>query len=321
MKLLTRLKFPIIKSPRNSQNLDKESNLLKLTYPKNLQNFKVIKVPKNIRAINIHNSKNQIDNSKRGDTTSSYYNSIQTLLSKNLSINNNLKTKADLKKISSTKMNIRNKILSLNQDKMFRKNQSEENDISLFLNKLDRIYGISPQLKIISDINKELIKEDENNTNGNVTYNNTEEEQKDSVTYILDKNDIKKKLKVKLTKNNNKSKNRIKPKTIQDLENFHLKIPRYIPYGYENIRNIKFFQIMAQERLKNVSAPKFSNCIQLNDLKMKKFKFILKKKMKDIGNEMKDNQSYMKSLDKQIESCIQKARNKLKIFSEKISKE
>ena len=321
MKLLTRLKFPIIKSPRNSQNLDKESNLLKLTYPKNLQNFKVIKVPKNIRAINIHNSKNQIDNSKRGDTTSSYYNSIQTLLSKNLSINNNLKTKADLKKISSTKMNIRNKILSLNQDKMFRRNQSEENDISLFLNKLDRIYGISPQLKIISDISKELIKEDENNTNGNVTYNNTEEEQKDSVTYILDKNDIKKKLKVKLTKNNNKSKNRIKPKTIQDLENFHLKIPRYIPYGYENIRNIKFFQIMAQERLKNVSAPKFSNCMQLNDLKMKKFKFILKKKMKDIGNEMKDNQSYMKSLDKQIESCIQKARNKLKIFSEKISKE
>ena len=321
MKLLTRLKFPIIKSPRNSQNLDKESNLLKLTYPKNLQNFKVIKVPKNIRAINIHNSKNQIDNSKRGDTTSSYYNSIQTLLSKNLSINNNLKTKADLKKISSTKMNIRNKILSLNQDKMFRRNQSEENDISLFLNKLDRIYGISPQLKIISDISKELIKEDENNTNGNVTYNNTEEEQKDSVTYILDKNDIKKKLKVKLTKNNNISKNRIKPKTIQDLENFHLKIPRYIPYGYENIRNIKFFQIMAQERLKNVSAPKFSNCMQLNDLKMKKFKFILKKKMKDIGNEMKDNQSYMKSLDKQIESCIQKARNKLKIFSEKISKE
>ena len=321
MKLLTRLKFPIIKSPRNSQNLDKESNLLKLTYPKNLQNFKVIKVPKNIRAINIHNSKNQIDNSKRGDTTSSYYNSIQTLLSKNLSINNNLKTKADLKKISSTKMNIRNKILSLNQDKMFRRNQSEDNDISLFLNKLDRIYGISPQLKIISDISKELIKEDENNTNGNVTYNNTEEEQKDSVTYILDKNDIKKKLKVKLTKNNNKSKNRIKPKTIQDLENFHLKIPRYIPYGYENIRNIKFFQIMAQERLKNVSAPKFSNGMQLNDLKMKKFKFILKKKMKDIGNEMKDNQSYMKSLDKQIESCIQKARNKLKIFSEKISKE
>ena len=321
MKLLTRLKFPIIKSPRNSQNLDKESNLLKLTYPKNLQNFKVIKVPKNIRAINIHNSKNQIDNSKRGDTTSSYYNSIQTLLSKNLSINNNLKTKADLKKIISTKMNIRNKILSLNQDKMFRRNQSEDNDISLFLNKLDRIYGISPQLKIISDISKELIKEDENNTNGNVTYNNTEEEQKDSVTYILDKNDIKKKLKVKLTKNNNKSKNRIEPKTIQDLENFHLKIPRYIPYGYENIRNIKFFQIMAQERLKNVSAPKFSNCMQLNDLKMKKFKFILKKKMKDIGNEMKDNQSYMKSLDKQIESCIQKARNKLKIFSEKISKE
>ena len=321
MKLLTRLKFPIIKSPRNSQNLDKESNLLKLTYPKNLQNFKVIKVPKNIRAINIHNSKNQIDNSKRGDTTSSYYNSIQTLLSKNLSINNNLKTKADLKKIISTKMNIRNKILSLNREKMFRRNQSEDNDISLFLNKLDRIYGISPQLKIISDISKELIKEDENNTNGNVTYNNTEEEQKDSVTYILDKNDIKKKLKVKLTKNNNKSKNRIKPKTIQDLENFHLKIPRYIPYGYENIRNIKFFQIMAQERLKNVSAPKFSNYMQLNDLKMKKFKFILKKKMKDIGNEMKDNQSYMKSLDKQIESCIEKARNKLKIYSEKISKE
>ena len=321
MKLLSRLKFPIIKSTRNSQNFEKETSLLKLTYPKIIKNFKVIKVPKNIRPINIHNSKNPIDNSKRGDTTSSYYNSIQTLLSKNLSITNNLKTKADLKKISPQKINIRNKILSLNQEKMFRRNQSEENDISLFLNKLDKIYGIIPQLKIVNDISKELIKEGENNTNGNVTYNNTEEEQKDSVTYILDKDDIKKKLKVKLTKNNNKMKNRIKPKTIQDLENFHLKIPRYIPYGYENIKNIKFFQILAQERLKNASAPKFSNCLQVNDLKMKKFKFILKKKMKEIGNEMKDNQSYMKSLDKQIESCIEKARNKLKIYSEKISKE
>ena len=319
MKLLSRLKFPIINNSRNIKIIDEEKNLFKLSSPKNIHNFRAIKIPKNIRAINHHISKKQIDNSKN-DSTNSYYNSIQTLLSKNLSISN-LKPKFDLKKITSTKGILRNKILSLNQDKMFRRNQSEENDISLFLNKLDRIYGISPQLKIISDISKELIKEDENNTNGNVTYNNTEEEQKDSVTYILDKNDIKKKLKVKLTKNNNKSKNRIKPKTIQDLENFHLKIPRYIPYGYENIRNIKFFQIMAQERLKNVSAPKFSNCMQLNDLKMKKFKFILKKKMKDIGNEMKDNQSYMKSLDKQIESCIQKARNKLKIFSEKISKE
>jgi len=321
MKLLSRLKFPIIKSTRNSQNFEKETSLLKLTYPKIIKNFKIIKVPKNIRPINILNSKNPIDNSKRGDTTSSYYNSIQTLLSKNLSITNNLKTKADLKKISPQKINIRNKILSLNQEKMFRRNQSEENDISLFLNKLDKIYGIIPQLKIVNDISKELIKEGENNTNGNVTYNNTEEEQKDSVTYILDKDDIKKKLKVKLTKNNNKMKNRIKPKTIQDLENFHLKIPRYIPYGYENIKNIKFFQILAQERLKNASAPKFSNCLQVNDLKMKKFKFILKKKMKEIGNEMKDNQSYMKSLDKQIESCIEKARNKLKIYSEKISKE
>ena len=321
MKLLSRLKFPIIKSTRNSQNFEKETSLLKLTYPKIIKNFKIIKVPKNIRPINILNSKNPIDNSKRGDTTSSYYNSIQTLLSKNLSITNNLKTKADLKKISPQKINIRNKILSLNQEKMFRRNQSEENDISLFLNKLDKIYGIIPQLKIVNDISKELIKEGENNTNGNVTYNNTEEEQKDSVTYILDKDDIKKKLKVKLTKNNNKMKNRIKPKTIQDMENFHLKIPRYIPYGYENIKNIKFFQILAQERLKNASAPKFSNCLQVNDLKMKKFKFILKKKMKEIGNEMKDNQSYMKSLDKQIESCIEKARNKLKIYSEKISKE
>ena len=321
MKLLSRLKFPIIKSPRNSQNFDKETSLLKLTYPKIIKNFKVIKVPKNIRPINIHNSKNPIDNSKRGDITSSYYNSIQTLFSKNLSITNNLKTKADLKKINPQKINIRNKILSLNQDKMFRRNQSEDNDISLFLNKLDKIYGIIPQLKIVNDISKELIKEGEDNTNGNVTYNNTEEEQKDSVTYILDKDDIKKKLKVKLTKNNNKMKNRINPKTIQDLENFHLKIPRYIPYGYENIKNIKFFQILAQERLKNASAPKFSNCLQVNDLKMKKFKFILKKKMKEIGNEMKDNQSYMKSLDKQIESCIEKARNKLKIYSEKISKE
>ena len=43
--------------------------------------------------------------------------------------------------------------------------------------------------------------------------------------------------------------------------------------------------------------------------------------MKDLGNKMKDNQLYLKSIDNQIQSYIEKARNNLKIFSEQISKE
>ena len=322
MKLLSRLKFPVIQNSRNFKIIDDEKNLFKLSSPKNMQNFRAIKIPKNIRSINQHISKNQIDNSKRDDSTNSYYNSIQTLLSRNLSVSNNLKPKFDIKKIGSTKSILRNKILSLNQDKLFtRRNQSEENDISLFLNKLDKMYGVNPQLKMINDISKELIKEDENNTNGNGIYNNTEEEQKESIAYILDKNDIKKKLKIKLTRNNNKSKNKTNLNKIQDLENFHVNIPKYIPYGYENIKNLKFIQSFAQERLKVGSTPNLLNYKQLNALKMKKFKFIMRKKMKDFGNKMRDNQLNMKNIDNQIESCIEKARNNLKIFSEKISNE
>ena len=318
MKLLSRLKFPLINNSRNYKINDEEKNIFKLSSPKNIQNYRAIKIPKNIRSINYQISKKKIDNSK-SDSTNSYYNSIQTLLSKNLSISNNLKPKFDIKKITSTKSILRNKILALNQDKLFiRRNQSEENDISLFLNKLDRMYGVNPQLKMINDISKELIKENENNTNGNEVFNNTEEEQKESISYILGKDDIKKKIKIKLTRNNNNSVNKTNLNKIPDLENFHLNIPRYIPYGYENIKNLKYIQNFAQEKLKFGSTTKSIDYNKLNDLKFKKFKFIMKKKIKDLGNKMKDNQLYMKDIDDQIQSCIQKARNNLKIFSEKI---
>ena len=321
MKLLSRLKFPLINNSRNYKINDEEKNIFKLSSPKNIQNFRAIKIPKNIRSINYQLSKKKIDNSK-SESTNSYYNSIQTLLSKNLSISNNLKPKFDIKKITSTKSILRNKILALNQDKLFiRRNQSEENDISLFLNKLDRMYGVNPQLKMIKDISKELIKENENNTNGNEVFNNTEEELKESISYILGKDDIKKKIKIKLTRNNNNSVNKTNLNKIPDLENFHLNIPRYIPYGYENIKNLKYIQNFAQEKLKFGSTTKSIDYNKLNDLKFKKFKFIMKKKIKDLGNKMKDNQLYMKDIDDQIASCIQKARNNLKIFSEKLSKE
>ena len=321
MKLLSRLKFPLINNSRNYKINDEEKNIFKLSSPKNIQNYRAIKIPKNIRSINYQISKKKIDNSK-SESTNCYYNSIQTLLSKNLSISNNLRPKFDIKKITSTKSILRNKILALNQDKLFiRRNKSEENDISLFLNKLDRMYGVNPQLKMINDISKELIKENENNTNGNEVFNNTEEELKESISYILGKDDIKKKIKIKLTPNNNNSINKTNLNKIPDLENFHLNIPRYIPYGYENIKNLKYIQNFAQEKLKFGSTTKSIDYNKLNDLKFKKFKFIMKKKIKDLGNKMKDNQLYMKDIDDQIASCIQKARNNLKIFSEKLSKE
>ena len=319
MKLLSRLKFPLINNSRNYKINDEEKNIFKLSSPKNIQNYRAIKIPKNIRSINYQISKKKIDNSK-SVSTNSYYNSIQTLLSKNLSISNNLKPKFDNKKNTSTKSILRNKILALNQDKLVvRRNQSEENDISLFLNKLDRMYGVNPQLKMINDISKELIKENENNTNGNEVFNNTEEELKESISYILGKDDIKKKIKIKLTRNNNNSVNKTNLNKIPDLENFHLNIPRYIPYGYENIKNLKYIQNLAQEKLKFGSTTKSIDYNKLNDLKFKKFKFIMKKKINDLGNKMKDNQLYMKDIDDQIASCIQKARNNLKIFSEKLN--
>ena len=126
-------------------------------------------------------------------------------------------------------------------------------------------------------------------------------------------------LKIKLTKL--KPKNKFNFKKIQDMEKFHLKIPKYIPYGFENIRKIKYFQNLAQERLKIDNTPKMINYMQLNDLKLKKFRLVLKKKMENLGNQMENDQLDMKNIDKQIESCIQRARNNLDFYSEKIIEE
>ena len=55
--------------------------------------------------------------------------------------------------------------------------------------------------------------------------------------------------------------------------------------------------------------------LNLSETKRDKYKFILKKKIKILGQEMSDNRNNMKSLDKQMESCIQRARDHIEKFA------
>ena len=60
-----------------------------------------------------------------------------------------------------------------------------------------------PILKKISNLNKALIKEGENDTNGNSLYKNYEQEKKETIISIINSDNSVKLIKKKLTKNNN----------------------------------------------------------------------------------------------------------------------
>ena len=230
----------------------------------------------------------------------------------------NLSPIIDLKKISSTShLNEIHKISPLNKKFIFyRRNQSKTNDMNNFLVKLDKIFGNKSRIKMVNNITKELIKENDDQTNGNTIYDNDEEERKNSITYFLDKNNVKKMIKTSLTKNVPIMKNILKippPKPL--IDNFHIKTTKFTPLEARNIRKIKIVQNMMKKKLKNNLESIEKNNLNLSETKRDKYKFILKKKIKILGQEMNDNRNNMKSLDKQMESCIQRARDHIEKFA------
>lgn len=316
MKLL-KLNLPKIKSSRDSRNNEKETTFVKLKPIYKEPNRKLIKIPKNLRTINYNN----YQSSTKFDTNE-INSSIKSLLKKNISIKHNLRPLINIKQSLSTRHFSKVQKLSPNKEHIFRKrNPDEINNMRNFINKLDKLFGTNSHLKVVNDISKELIKENEGDTHGNRLYNDSEEEKKDSIVYYLDKNNIKKMIKTKLTKNVKIKKNLTNIRPYKDLENIRIKTSKFTPFGYGNIQKIKFFENFAQERLRDNISPNNVPKLCISESKRNKLKMIIQKKLKDIGNEMNDNQNSMQNIKKLIETSILKARNQIDFVSNEIDKE
>ena len=320
MKLL-RLKLPAIKNSRKLYNEEKESSFIKLTIHNQSKTTKLVRIPKNVRTINYNNYLSQRESFSKLENSKDINASIKSFLLKNISTKNSLSPKYNLKKITSPKYFNQIQYINQNKEKIFnRKNKSNANVMNGFLYNLQKISGTNTELKRVNNISKYLFRDNENPTNGNKLYNDTEEEKKESLTFFLDKNNMKNLLKKNLTKKINIKKNilNMRPKF---LNKFHIQSLSFTPFGYNNIRRIKYFENMAQEKLKNnFSTPKKIDYFN-NESKREKFKTVLRKKMKDLGQEMKDNKETMKNINKRIESCLKKARSELEVFAESIEKE
>ena len=322
MKIL-RLKLPAIKNTRSLRNDEKENSFMKLTHKE--KSLNLIKIPKNVRTINYNNYLSHRSNISKVETSHEKNDSIKSFIFKNISLNQNLNLKFDLKKISTTKnfKNIQTFSTDKDREKIFnRKNKNKTNDMNLFLLKLDKIFGIKNGIKRINNISKQLLKDDENQTNGNKLYNDKEEEKKESMTFFVDKNNMKTMLKKSLTKKINLKKSILKIKS-KVFDNYHVKSMSFTPFRYNNIRKIKYFENMAREKINHNTndTPKVISYSFKNESKGEKFKYILRKKLKNLGNEMIENKNYMKDINKQIQSCLRRARSKLENFANNIEKE
>ena len=318
---LSRFKLPAITNSKSLQNDEKESSFRKLTiHNKNTTN-KFIKIPKNVRTVNYNHYLSKRESLSKFETSKSINDPIKSFLIKNISCSNNLSPRLNLKKTNSQKKYNIFQNISQNKEKIFNgKNKSKTNDMNLFLFKLDKIFGAKNEIKTVHNI-KQLLRESENPTNGNKLYSDTEEEKKESLTYFIYKNNMKNMIKKSLTKKIQIKKNilKIKPKIF---DNFHIQSLSFSPFSYNDLRKVKYYESMAQEKIKNsFSTPKKINLFNINESKREKFKTVLRKKLKSLGQEMTDNKQNMKNINKEIESCLKKATSQLEVFAKSIEKE
>lgn len=322
MKLL-RTKLPIIKSSQIVKNDEKETNFQKLSIYNKNNNLKVIKIPKKVVPKNYNDYLSHRESLSQFETTHEKNESIKSFLFKNISVNYNLSPKFNLKKLSSTN-NFRKiqKVYSNDESetKFNRNSINKTNDMNLFLLKLDKMFGIKSDLRRINDISKELYKDNENPTNGNKLYNDTEEEKKESFTYFIDRNNMKNILKKNLTRKINIKRNILKIKQ-KDSDDFKIKSTSFIPFGYNNIRKLKYFENMIHEKINNNNTLQEKNDYFKIESKKEKFKSVLRKKMRNLGIEMKNNKNYMKNINQRIDNCLLNARNKLENFAKTIEKD
>jgi len=318
MKLL-KLRLPSIKISRNVLSENKEANSIKLNNHIKIEPKNLVNIRRNTRAINYYNKLLNRDTESKIENSNDNSVSIRSFLTKSISIYNNLSSSSYINKINSIKHQFNSKKFDINKMKYFLKEKkikyNDDNNMELFMGKLNKIFNSKSDLKRVNYINKVLIR---NNENMEYNDDNQNEEKKQSMSCLLDNDNNSKNIKNKFI---NKT---ILKKPLFDLKkmNNHYKLrnSNLTPCGVSNIRNIKYFDNMIEEKMKlnNIIMNDTSNLCK-SERKLNKYQLFMKKKLKNIRNEITDNKITLMNINQSIKTALEKARNLIEINAKEIS--
>ena len=278
-------KLPILETNRSNNNI---INI------KDKYIFNLNKTPQRLRSILYFNDAEKKDSNNQTKIKSRNFkgdNIINNFLHQKISIKTNLKPIKTLRKYNSA-INIKDTGI---QDK---------NNLTLLLfKKYDKNYN-SFKLKKISHIDKVLIKENENDTNGNVIYENYDEEKKESMTSIINNNNIREFIKKRLTKNISE---KVDKKDNYKIDNFKYFQKKFESPRIKNIRRIKFIQEFIRQ--KNICD---NNSCYIDKLEKKnhinQYNSFLKGKFKGMENEINNNEKDLGKMNKLLDKCMNNAK-------------
>lgn len=319
------LKFKLPKINYSRSFLNDEKDCTKITSNDIKKSFSLIKIPKNVLAINSKNYLSNRGNMYKIEASKQKNEAVESFMLKKISLKHyNLKPKYNSKKITSqNSTKYYEKIPNFNQSidkiRIFDiKNKNKTNDMNLSMSNLFKIFSVKSDIKKVNNIKKQLIRDNENPSNGNELYNDTEEEKKESMTFFIDSNNTKTIIKKNLIKKNKLKKDILKAKP-KVSEIFNVQSIKFIPFSYRNTRRKKSLKNIPEEKSKNgFNTFENKNYFKLNESKKDEFKSILRKKLRSLGQEMTYNKKSLKNINKEINFRLQKATNKLELFAKSI---
>jgi hypothetical protein len=231
-------------------------------------------------------------------------------------LNQNVRQLKPIKNIAKCKstMNLyKDKYDYIFKDELNYSNKNNKDDnFSYIFNKYNKKFGNNPNLNKITNINKHLIKDNENDTNGNFIYDDYNEEKKESITFILNNNNSKEFMKKRLTKDNN-NENKIISQDNKEIDDFKYQGKKYNSPGIKNIKKIKYIQ----ERMQHKNH--FDTNINSGSQKaLDVYNHIFMEKLNAIKSKISKNGKNLEKMNGLVESCLNDAKNKFELEIKKI---
>lgn len=300
---LLKNKLPALKHKKISIKQNDDINLenLKLTIF-NTQRNHLNKTPLKLKkAISFSKSEKKVDTSSLNKIENKNFenNLIRELLYQKIKINKYLRPIRLLQK-SNSSVNINN----IKYNFLFNENNENDNtnykksNTFLLFNKFNGKFGNNLNIKKITNINRYLIKNNENDTNGNFIYNDYDEEKKESITFIIKNNNSKEFYKKRLTKNNQDAFTNNKL-----LDDFKFYGKRFDSPAIKNIKKIKYIQAILQQKSKDINIKNEKSekkiCVNYGN-----YDYILREKLKGIENQIDSTGRNLLRMDNMIKSCL-----------------
>ena len=309
-----RNKLPTLRLNRfysNKQTKSRNNNLQLNIY--NSQNYPRIKQSLfNLRRNNSYNNAYFNNNKNKnincfGTDILEKNNNEQNLIKKFLYQNvKRLKPIKNLTKSKSTLNIYKEKYNYFFQDEIDYNNINHKNKDNItfeLFKKFNKNLGNKIHLNKIKNLNKHLIKENENDTNGNLIYDDYDEEKKESITFIINNNNSKEFYKKRLTKDNNN--NKIINQDNKMIDNFKYHGKRYNSPGIKNMNRIKYIQGKLEYK-NNI----YMNINNGNQKERDMCTYLFIEKLKDVKSKIKENEKNLLKMEGLVESCLNDARNK-----------